>query len=227
MDVGNLYAQLAASFQAAPTSGFIGLGDVIALDPEVRFPVLLHWSFTSVGEETFQSIMAGLDSALLGSVGTTPPRPGRPPLEVVETGHAGLLHRLRGGDEVRSWYRGPFVPHPTEDGPDGRLPLAHAADQVRAVVPDGREDISLAAAFEIGRLLGLSRPSVVAALLRWRQGGYQTAHLQALFAGSALTEALAGLTWRSTGTSVAGSARSSPNVPSPPRVRCWAIRPRS
>src|SRR6185295_19260632 len=36
------------------------------------------------------------------------------------------------------------------------------------VVPDGREDLALAAAFEIGRLLGLSQLSVVAALLRFR-----------------------------------------------------------
>jgi hypothetical protein len=36
------------------------------------------------------------------------------------------------------------------------------------VVPDGREDLSRAAAFEIGRLLGLSQLSVVAALLRFR-----------------------------------------------------------
>ena len=46
--------------------------------------------------------------------------------------------------------------------------VAHAADQLRRVVPDGREDLSLAAAFEIGRLLGLSQLSIVSALLRFR-----------------------------------------------------------
>jgi hypothetical protein len=49
------------------------------------------------------------------------------------------------------------------------------------VVPDGREDISLAAAFEIGRLLALSRPSMIAALMRWRQDGYQVARRAALW----------------------------------------------
>lgn len=108
---------------------------------------------------------------------------GRPPLESVETGHVGLAHRTRRGDGVRSWYRGPLVPHPTADPPEGRLPLAHTADQVRVVVPDGREDISLAAAFEIGRLLALSRPSMVSSLLRWRQLGYQAAQREAALAG--------------------------------------------
>ncbi|BCJ75229.1 hypothetical protein CS0771_47730 [Catellatospora sp. IY07-71] len=165
-----VYAEMAAPF--AHTAAEIGVK--VPLDPALRFPVLLHWSFTSYGATTFRSLMEGLDSGLLGTVADTPAEPaGRPPLEVVETGHTGLAHRLRRGDEVRSWYRGPLVPHPTADPPGGRLPLAHAADQLRIVVPDGREDISLAAAFEIGRLLALARPSMVAALMRWRQGGYQ------------------------------------------------------
>ncbi|MGZ8458363.1 MAG: hypothetical protein ACXWZ4_17285, partial [Gemmatirosa sp.] len=93
----------------------------------------------------------------------------------------GLVHRTRRGDEARIWYRGPFVAHPTVDPPDGRLALAHAADQLRIVVPDGREDLSLAGAFEIGRLMALARPSIVAALLRWRQVHYQSARRQAIW----------------------------------------------
>ena len=90
--------------------------------------------------------------------------------------------RTRHGDEVRAWYRGPFVPHPTADPPEGRLALAHASDQLRIVVPDGREDLSLSSAFEIGRLLALARPSMVAALLRWRQSHYEVARRSAIWA---------------------------------------------
>ena len=50
----------------------------------------------------------------------------------------------------------------------GTLPLAHTGDQLRRVVPDGREDISLAALFEIGRLLALNKPSLIAAMMQWR-----------------------------------------------------------
>jgi hypothetical protein len=91
--------------------------------------------------------------------------------EVVATGHVGLDHRARRGDAVRAWYRGPCVPFPAaRDGASSNqpLPLAHAADQLRRVIPDGREDLTLAAAFEIGRLLALSQLSVVSALLRFR-----------------------------------------------------------
>lgn len=180
-----------------------GLSVIIdALDEELWFPVLAHWSFTTVGDLTFEALMAGLDSGLLG---TTPdprhphlpdPRPGqgRPIFEVVETGHVGLDHRTRRGDQVRTWYRGPFVPHPTADPADGRLPLAHTADQIRVMIPDGREDLSLAAAFEIGRLLALSRPSLLTAMAAWRQTGFQAAQRQArITAEAGLAEHLGAL----------------------------------
>jgi hypothetical protein len=179
--VADVYAEMAQDFRHAAVSGFVA-GAVISLDPTMRFPVLLHWSFTSYGATTFRSLMEGLDSGLLGTVPEdAQDETGRLPLEVVETGHTGLAHRTRRGDSVRSWYRGPFVAHPTIDPPTGRLPLAHSADQLRIVVPDGREDISLAAAFEIGRLLALARPAMVAALLRWRQTGYQTLRREAVW----------------------------------------------
>ncbi|HYV45224.1 MAG TPA: hypothetical protein VFA20_10205 [Myxococcaceae bacterium] len=172
---GDVYADMARPFERA-YAGILGGGD-----PTYRFPVLLHWSFTSAGQTTFRNLMEGADLGLLGTTSTEPPPAGRPAPEVVETGHVGLGHKTRRGDDVRIWYRGPFVPHPTVDPPGGRLPLAHASDQLRIVVPDGREDLSLAAAFEVGRLLALSRPSLIASLLRWRQLHYQAARREAIW----------------------------------------------
>jgi hypothetical protein len=179
----DVYEAMASSFSFAETSGFVSGISGIVLDPELHFPVLLHWSFTTTGDDTFESLVQALDSGLLGTTETEPVPPGRPPFEVTETGHVGLDHRIRVGDQVRSWYRGPFVPHPTEDPPEGRLAIAHASDQLRVVVPDGREDLSLAGAFEIGRLLGLSRPSIIASLMRWRQAGFAAAWLSSSYAG--------------------------------------------
>lgn len=188
----SVYAKMAQPFgKLKDTSGLFQL-----FDPQFRFPVLLHWSFTSVGQVTFRGLMEEhLDSGLLGTLPpepAVPPAPGDPlrtpgrtpgllPLEVVETGHVGIDQRTRRGDNVRAWYRGPLLPHPADtDAP--RLPLAHTADQLRAVVPDRREDLSLAVAFEIGRLLALSTPAMVTALLSWRQTHYQTARREALWA---------------------------------------------
>lgn len=147
--------------------------ELYALEKVLRFPVLAHWSFTTNEGATFESLMQDIDVGLLGTVPELPAdAPGADALpEVVQTGHIGLGHRTRRGDPVRAWYRGPCVPFPTprNGGTDNQpLPLAHSADQLRRVVPDGREDLALSAAFEIGRLLALSQLSVVSALLRFR-----------------------------------------------------------
>ena len=147
--------------------------ELYAREKVLRFPVLAHWSFTTNEGATFETLMQDLDVGLLGTV---PERAPNAPAsqaqpEVVQTGHIGLDHRTRRGDPVRAWYRGPCVPFPTPRDSTARnepLALAHSADQLRRVIPDGREDLSLAAAFEIGRLLALSQLSVVSALLRFR-----------------------------------------------------------
>jgi hypothetical protein len=175
----------------AMTSGFRSPVEAIVLERTYRFPVLAHWSFTCTGAGSFETLMQGLDVGLLGTLpgdpsaavkpdcapppqGDAPPPmdPPRPAPEVTDTGHVGLHHLTRRGDSLRAWYRGPFTLHLTQRiGPDadGHLSLAHVSDQLRRVVPDGREDLALAAAFEIGRLLALSQPSVVSALMRWRR----------------------------------------------------------
>lgn len=156
--------------------------EIFAAEKVYRFPVLAHWSFTTNDGATFETLMHDIDIGLLGTVpepaADAPPAPPGP--EVVQTGHIGLDHRTRRGDPVRAWYRGPFVPFPTDRDPvDGTRPLlAHSADQIRRVVPDGREDLSLAAAFEIGRLLGLSQLSVVSALLRFRGEQFGAARIR-------------------------------------------------
>jgi hypothetical protein len=184
-------ADVAFAVRDAMKGGFRLPIEGIVLEKVYRFPILAHWSFTCDGAGSFESLMKGIDVGLLGTLpgaaakkkrpdcapppaGTAPPdAPApRPAAEIAETGHVGLAHTTRAGDSVRAWYRGPFVPSPTTrevaTTPQGPA-LAHASDQLRAVVPDGREDLSLAVAFEIGRLLALSRPAFVGALMQWRR----------------------------------------------------------
>ena len=174
----------------------------ITLEPIFRFPVLAHWSFTVSGTGGFEPLMRGLDVGLLGTVprppfvppgAPPPPPPPRPAAEFTETGHVGLPHLTRRGEQVRAWYRGPLSTHPTTrdqaDG-DGKLPLAHVSDQLRRVTPDGREDLSLAAAFEIGRLLALSQPSIVRALLAWRAEQFGAERAKQIVAAASKASAL-------------------------------------
>jgi hypothetical protein len=75
---------------------------------------------------------------------------------------------------------------------DGVLTLANTGDQLRKVVPDGREDISLAALFEIGRLLTLNKPTLVAQLMQWRRdlfGAARARELAQALMGSVISKA--------------------------------------
>ena len=169
----------------------------------LRFPVLASWSFYCTDAGDFQYLAENVNSRLLGHIpagpetpdgeplppGTTPPGlPAEPPSArplplVAATGHVATAHDTRRGEATTAWFRGPLVPDPVDrpgPRPDGRYPLAHHADQLRRVSPDGLEDLSYAAAFEIGRLLALSRPGVVAALNQWRRQRFAAATTAAL-----------------------------------------------
>jgi hypothetical protein len=168
-------------------------GQFVRLEKTYRFPVLTSWDFVCTGDGGFERLMNELDSGMLGTVDESTPSALTP--EIALTGHVTLAHTTRRGESTESWYRGPLVPQPTEraePGPDGALPLAHTGDQLRRVVPDGKEDVSLASAFEIGRLLSLSKPGIVAGMLSWREDLFGAARVQRL--GAALVgEAVAGL----------------------------------
>jgi hypothetical protein len=169
----------------------IGAGLLAQFSTSFRFPVLVSWEFTCTADGGFERLMSDLRVGLLGTIDAAQPAPIP---EVAPTGHVALDHRSRRGDNARSWYRGPLVPQPTERlQPDstGALVLAQVADQLRRVVPDGREDVSLAALFEIGRLLTLSKPTMVAALIQWRRelfGAARARELADLLSGTVLAE---------------------------------------
>jgi hypothetical protein len=163
-----------------------------------RFPVLTSWRFTCSGAGGFEQLMKNLDVGLLGTTGeggyrrpladcvpeVTGDDPGaapvtRLPLEIAETGHVGVDHVTRTGIGKRAWYRGPLSPHQLLRNPlaeEAPFPvLAHVSDHLRMMTPEGREDLSLAVAFETGRLLALSHPSFVASMLRWRAESFGAA----------------------------------------------------
>ncbi len=177
--------------------------DLIFPEPILRFPVLTSWRFTCTGAGSFEGLMQGLDVGLLGTEtpggykrplpACTPAQTGEGPgdapvsqlpLEIAETGHVGMPHLTRAGSEENAWYRGPFSPHRLmrrvharmdDDGPI----LAHVSDHLRMMTPEGRQDVSLAVAFETGRLLAMSQPSFVASLMRWRAQRFGAAVLEA------------------------------------------------
>lgn len=130
--------------------------------------VLLHsWSFTAdeprPGGGSFSELAEALDVGLMGA--------GAP--QVADTGHLPISLLDRAGTEQTVWYRGPLCPRPVARDALGPY---HSADQARRVSPEtGAEDVTYAAAFELGRLLAAADGRLAQDLMRWRREAYRGA----------------------------------------------------
>jgi hypothetical protein len=132
---------------------------------KTRLVVLHTWQFTSAGPGTFFTLMQGLDVGMIGKV----KKEGEPAL--TDTAHLRVEMQERGGENETVWYRGPLVPFELTRDPLGPY---HSADQARRATPEtGAEDVSYAAAFEVGRLLAASDARLAQELMRWRREAYK------------------------------------------------------
>lgn len=135
------------------------------LDLRTRLILLHSWQFTCEGTGTFFQFMQDLDVGMIGKTRTQ----GRPAL--TDTAHLRIKLQDRGGTEETAWYRGPLVPFDLTRDPLGPY---HSADQARRATPEtGAEDISYAAAFDLGRLLAAADARLAQELIRWRRESFK------------------------------------------------------
>jgi hypothetical protein len=141
------------------------------LHPTARLVLLHSWTFAVEGDGTFRQLMQGLDVGMIGDVDPAAK------LAVADTGHIKIDVIDRLGAPEQSWYRGPFVPQPVSRDPLGPY---HRADQARRVVAEtGAENVSYAAAFEVGRLLAAADARLAQDLMRWRRTVFRAGARQA------------------------------------------------
>jgi hypothetical protein len=138
---------------------------VLYFNQSVQLVLLYSWKFSSIGPGSFRDLMQGLSVAMIGTV----ENPGHPPL--TDTCHLPVELQDRAGVPEKVLYRGPLTPFQLTRDPLGPY---HSADQARrATVETGAEDISYAAAFEVGRLIAAADKSLAAALMQWRREAYR------------------------------------------------------
>jgi hypothetical protein len=142
----------------------------MVLHPKAQLVLLYSWTFTCEGDGTFRQLMQGLDVGMIGDVEPATK------LDVTDTGHIKIDVIDRLGAPEQSWYRGPLVAQPlTRDA----LGPYHSSDQARRVVAEtGAENISYAAAFEVGRLLAAADARLAQELMRWRRGSFRSSARQ-------------------------------------------------
>jgi hypothetical protein len=102
-------------------------------------------------------------------------------------GYVPIAHRAAGGEEAVAWYRGPLVPRPAPRLAGSPHPFPTSAAALARDEATGMLDVSLAAAWEIGRAMALADRKFTIDLVRFRRGahrlvdlvlaGLQSAHL--------------------------------------------------
>jgi hypothetical protein len=123
-----------------------------------RLVLLHHWTFSTSSGGSFQNIMENLGVSSLGSIS-----------EAVGNGYLPMTNKLRDGTGVNALYRGPLIPL-SEKHVRKAVPY-ESVDECRAVVQGsgGGEELSQAAAFELGRLMAISDSSFVKDVIRFRK----------------------------------------------------------
>ncbi len=165
--------------------GFVAPGKFGYWQVTTQLVLLYSWQFECTGVGTFADYMQRVNVSMSGTVED----PGHPP--VTDTAHIELSLTDRAGAPEQVWYRGPLVPFPLT-----RDPLTyHSADQCRRATPEtGAEDVSYAAAFEVGRLLAAADARLAQDLMRWRREAYRQSSridcLSAINTAMSLTQSL-------------------------------------
>lgn len=141
---------------------------------------LFSWTFRTLPDPSadFQGLMQAMVAAE-GPAGQQVPSklwprldgsalPAGPAKDRLAAGYVPLSYLTRTGEQTYAWYRGPFAPFlPKEFTKPGQFQTADAAVIYDAA--NGIFDMSLAAAWQVGRAMALSDKSFGANLLAWRR----------------------------------------------------------
>lgn len=164
-------------FLAATNDGGTLRDRSLDMSRSLRLAVLAHWTFNTKGEPaTFVDQLEHLNGRKSG--GPDAPNTNlrlsvadaKPPISTaLDAGYVPLDHELRTGEKTVSWYRGPLSPVDARPAPI-KLPIS-SPDQALVFDPTtGMLDVSLAAAWTIGRLIALQDTSYASALYAWKHG---------------------------------------------------------
>jgi hypothetical protein len=146
----------------------------------VRLVSLASWTFTCFSTGlNFRNLMQNLKVGALQLSGDASPPAFSPPAQstpvdaqaivqsAYQLGYVPLNYTTQQGEQTVAWCRGPLVPFATRRVE--RLPFANA-DEAKIYDPHtGMFDLSLAVAWQIGRLLALSDKEFSVALLNWQR----------------------------------------------------------
>jgi hypothetical protein len=143
----------------------------------LRLAVLTHWTFNTKGDPaTFVDDLERLNGRTPGgedapntNLRVSVPDADPPISTALDAGYVPLDHDLRTSERTVSWYRGPLSPVYAPATPI-ELPVSSPDEALVFDPTTGMLDVSLAAAWTIGRLVALQDTSYASALYAWKRG---------------------------------------------------------
>lgn len=132
------------------------------LKTKVRMVVLAHWKFNSDGETSFRTLVNQLQVQSFAAQTPTDALK-----EYVKFGYIPMRHSMRNGAKNISWYRGPFVPHETYLQSDKLIQFSNADTALYYDTQTGMMDVSIASAWELGRIVALQNQEFAKAMIEW------------------------------------------------------------
>jgi len=168
--LGNRLIQDKKSYTAVLVS-LEGYQDYIKDSPEVitkekvRLVVLAHWSYNNSGSRTFKSLLDGLSLQNMGLAHIEGSSDLLKPY--LNNGYLPMKHKMRNGAKNISWYRGPFVPNKMGYNSFEFYAYNTSDNALRYDADTGLLDVSIAAAWELGKSLALRNQSFTKAMVEW------------------------------------------------------------
>ncbi|MFK7698673.1 hypothetical protein [Pseudomonas caspiana] len=152
-------------------------------DGEIELSSLLSWSFGCAdNDHDFASLLKNVDHGPMAQPVSVPQADDSPDVSLVKEsyakGYSALDHQLRDGINTVSWYRGPLLP--IRANPLEVAVSTNSADALLRYDPElGMFDTGYAAAWQLGRHLGLANNAFSNALHRCKIQWYQNSDLSA------------------------------------------------
>lgn len=160
------------------------------LKEKVRMVVLANWNFSTGGHTTFKTLV---DTLSVNSWGLPEPSNKNSHLsEALKFGYVPLEHDMRNGAKGISWYRGPFVPTKKSFVSSQFITYSSSDTALFYDETTGLLDVSLASAFELGKILALKNKAFTKGMVAWNNQPFErsTQHKNALFSKKELLKLL-------------------------------------
>jgi hypothetical protein len=130
--------------------------------------VLASWSFNSFGGNTFEALISKVKVQSMMLHSTLPT--GHILEKYTKHGYVPMRHQMRNGAKNISWYRGPFVPNKVDFQLMSSDKYSQYSSSDAALNYDqdtGLLDVSIAAAWELGKIMALNNQEFTKAMVTW------------------------------------------------------------